>query len=70
LESADAKIILHALNIKRNNPVIVTEETSTGNDNKIFKKIPTICSLTDIECCTLPNLFKDHFCINLDEYLN
>jgi hypothetical protein len=45
LESADMKQIILALNIKKNGEkvVLVTEETESSNDNKLFKKIPSIC---------------------------
>ena len=60
LNSADAKIILLALNIKKEEGsesiFIVTEETSANNDNKLFKKIPTICKEIDIESISLPKL--------------
>ena len=38
--------------------VVVTEETITNNDNKIFKKIPAMCSALDIACIRLPELIK------------
>lgn len=62
LNSADAKIILLALNIKKEEGsesiFIVTEETSTNNDNKLFKKIPTICKEIDIKSISLPKLIE------------
>lgn len=52
LDSADAKIILLALDIKKKNHseriLVVTEETPANNDNKLFKKIPTICKELDV----------------------
>lgn len=37
---------------------VVTEETSSSNDNKLFKKIPEMCSAVDIKCMKLPELIK------------
>lgn len=69
LKMADAKMILYALSIKKENPILVTEETKNANDNKLFKKLPDNCSSINIECCNLPSLFKKHFKINISEYL-
>lgn len=62
LENADAKIILHAYTqIKLNNPVtVVSEESSAGNDDKMYKKIPTICSSISIDCIQLPELLQKY----------
>ena len=44
MNSADMKMILASLNLKKDNPsediFLVTEETESSNDNKVFKKIP------------------------------
>jgi hypothetical protein len=40
--------------------VLVTEETGTGNDNKLFKKIPAICQDLNIETMSLPELLKQY----------
>lgn len=73
LDSADAKQILFCLKDKSplgiDNPILVTEETKSENDSKLFKKLPEICSMLEIEHCNLPTLLKDHFKINLSEYL-
>ena len=69
LKSPDANLIIYAMSINSNNPIIVTEETRSANDNKLFKKIPTNCLEVDIKCCTLPQLFKEHFKLNLSELL-
>jgi len=60
IKSADAKIVMKALNEVKSGvkPTVVTEETSTNNDNKLFKKIPSICSILEIECITLPDLIS------------
>lgn len=48
MDSADMRMVLTILNLKNDNPIedifLVTEETETSNDNKLFKKIPAICS--------------------------
>lgn len=76
LNGADAKLILYAQRLLNQNSlippkvVLVTEESATGNDGKIFRKIPDICSHLDIDCCSLPTLFKEHYKINLREFLH
>lgn len=74
LNTADAKLILFCIkdkdSLELNKPLLVTEETKTENDNKLFKKIPNICDILDIEHCNLPTLFKDHFKIQLSDFLN
>jgi hypothetical protein len=58
LDNADAKIILYAFIQKKLGNVItvVSEESFAGNDDKAFKKIPTICSSIELDCITLPSL--------------
>lgn len=62
LNSADMGLILTCLNRKRDLPmeevVMVTEETEGSNDNKLFKKIPAICTILEIDCITLPQLLN------------
>lgn len=72
LKSADAKIILQALKWKDgglfDDPTVVSEETESANDSKLFKKIPLICKAVEIECITLPQLldkFSDEIQIKL-----
>ena len=72
IKSADAKIILQALKWQReglfDEPIIVSEESESANDHKLFKKIPVMCKSVDIECITLPQLFnkfKDEIQIGL-----
>lgn len=75
LQGADAKIILYAQKLIRqgnlipDKVIVVTEESATGNDGKLFRKIPAICGQLNIECCTLPVLFKDHYEIKFSELL-
>ena len=42
IEGADCQLILYAMKDKESN-IIVTEESKSQNDNKLFKKIPLIC---------------------------
>jgi hypothetical protein len=73
LDSADAKLVLYCMkdanSLDIDNPTLVTEETNTENDNKLFKKLPAICSILNIDQCNLPTLLRDHFKINLSQYL-
>lgn len=60
MNSADMKMILTSLNLKKDNPTedifLVTEETETSNDNKVFKKIPAICSQLEIMTINIQQL--------------
>lgn len=62
LKSADSKIILKAQKFikedKIKDIIVVSEETSSANDQKLFKKIPAICSILEIKCLTLPELIE------------
>jgi len=62
MNSADMKMILTSLNLKSENPAeefyLVTEETETSNDNKVFKKIPAICSQLDIPTINIQQLIE------------
>ena len=62
LNLADAKIILQSLKFKSEDKIddvmIVSEETSSANDQKLFKKNPAICEILRIECFTLPELLE------------
>ena len=71
LGSADAKLIIYCLNHQTNHPIdkiiLVSEETETNNDKKLFQKIPAICRFLSIDTLTLPellNLYKSE--INLE----
>lgn len=46
--------------------VLVTEETESSNDNKLFKKIPAICKELEIETMTLPELIAKYDGIDID----
>lgn len=60
MNSADMKLILTSLTLKNDNPTeeifLVTEETEASNDNKVFKKIPAICSQLDIRTINIQQL--------------
>ena len=62
LNSADMKLILFCLNLKKGNLIeevyLVTEETEESNDSKVFKKIPAICKELGIETLHLPQLLE------------
>lgn len=57
LNSGDGKLILTMYNRlhddKEANICIVTEESKTGNDGKIFKKIPALCEFIGARCISL-----------------
>lgn len=46
--------------------VLVTEETESSNDNKLFKKIPAICKELDIPTMTLPELLKKYDSLDIN----
>jgi Domain of unknown function (DUF4411) len=60
MNSADMKMILTSLNLKKENLseeiYLVTEETEQINDNKLFKKIPAICTQLDIQTINIQQL--------------
>lgn len=58
LSDADMKQIILCLNLQKDGEqaILVTEETESNNDNKLFKKIPAICNELNIETLTLPEL--------------
>ncbi len=69
LASADARMIIYALNERHNNKsdlVIVTEETDAMNDNKAFKKIPKLCDILALDVMTLPELLNIYDGINIE----
>lgn len=71
LNSADSWLILYCIehNKQLYQNIIVTEETKTNNDKKLFKKIPSICQSLNIQTCSLTDYFKDHLKIQLSNYL-
>jgi hypothetical protein len=68
LDDADMKQIILCLNLQKDGEkvVLVTEETESSNDNKLFKKIPAICKELSIETLTLPELLAKYDGIDID----
>lgn len=70
LDSADARMLIYALNERHNyNDIeitIVTEESEISNDNKAFKKIPTLCKILKLNVMTLPELLEKYKGIDLE----
>ncbi len=62
IESADMKQVILSLNLKAKGEqvILVTEETESSNDNKLFKKIPAICKELEIETFNLPELIAKY----------
>lgn len=62
LEWADARMIIYLLiEISKNSfekLMLITEETEGSNDQKVFKKLPAICKILDIEVKTIPELLE------------
>jgi hypothetical protein len=64
LESGDGKIIVFSLNkmhdpdLLDNEIIVLTDESSTPNDGKLFKKLPTICEFLHIKTITLVEYLK------------
>ena len=68
LNGADMKQIILCLNLVKDGErvILVTEETESSNDNKLFKKIPAICKELNIETLTLPELIGKYDGIDID----
>lgn len=62
LNGADMRQIILCLNLARDfkeqEILLVTEETESGNDNKLFKKIPIICHELNLKTINLPGLLQ------------
>ena len=58
LSTADPKLLLFALKHKNDNVIIVSEETERNNDNKLFKKLPSICKILELDIITLPQYLQ------------
>lgn len=60
LKSADAALVIFAESYNGLDPVqIVTEESSSSNDGKLFQKIPQICGQLSIKTMRLPDYLKE-----------
>lgn len=66
LNSADPKLLLYSVQNKADNVIIVSEETDSSNDNKLFKKLPSICKILDLPIITLPKLLTQYDGINFE----
>lgn len=68
LNDADIKQIILCSNLIKNceQVILVTEETESSNDNKLFIKIPAICKELEIETMTLPELIAKYDGIDID----
>lgn len=70
LEDTDMKLIILCLHLLQDNEnkdiILVTEESESSNDNKLFKKIPAICKELDIPTMTLPELLKKYEGIDVE----
>jgi hypothetical protein len=68
LNNADIRQIILCLNLLKNDEevILVTEETESNNDNKLFKKIPAICKELDIKTMALPDLLNKFDGININ----
>ena len=44
---------------------IITEETPTNNDNKLFKKISVICQMQGVKCESISQSLQTRLDINL-----
>lgn len=68
LNSADMKQIILCLSLQKDGEkvVLVTEETESSNDNKLFKKIPAICKELNIDTMTLPEILGKYEGIDID----
>lgn len=68
LNDADIRQIILCLTLvnEGENVVLVTEETAESNDNKLFKKIPSMCKELNIKTMTLPELINQYQEIELN----
>ena len=70
LNGADMKLIILCLNLIKEKVseeiFLVTEETESSNDNKLFKKIPSICKELQIKTITLPELLAKYEDIDVE----
>ena len=61
LESGDGRLLLYAELAHDPELIVVTEETASANDNKLFKKIPACCKELNIESVGLPEFISRAF---------
>lgn len=60
MKTADARMILYALNHLESNPIVITEETLLSNDGKLFKKLPAICDILEMKHQTIAEWLAFH----------
>lgn len=70
LVGADAKMVLYAMKNAAQNLAIVTEESVSDNDGKLFKKIPNMCFAVDIPCFPIATFLKDHCACDMGKLLS
>jgi hypothetical protein len=74
LNSADAKELLFCIKnidgFNFNDCMLVTEESSSDNDSKLFKKLPQICNMLNVVNCDLPVLFKEYYKLDFGQLFN
>jgi hypothetical protein len=65
--SADMKQVILCLHLhaQGESVALVTEESESSNDNKLFKKIPAICKELQIQTMSLPELIEKYEGIDL-----
>ena len=66
LTVADSKIILYCLNLQRSNRLslddswVMTDETRQQNDGKLYKKLPILCDIIDVNVMTAVDFLNKH----------
>ena len=70
LESGDGRLLLYSALLREDELVVVTEETASANDNKLFKKIPACCKELGIDVVGLPTFIERTFGSDLGEILS
>ncbi|MBL0323019.1 MAG: DUF4411 family protein [Ignavibacteria bacterium] len=62
LAGADMGLVMMCMEYRNQNKgetvLLVTEETEGSNDRKVFKKLPAICQVLNLETITLPTLLQ------------
>lgn len=66
-EDADVKMLLYCEKYKNSllPPRILTDETGVNNDNKYFKKLPSLCETMGIGVVDIATFFKEHDLIDI-----
>lgn len=66
LTIADSKIILYCFNLQRSNRLslddswVMTDETHQQNDGKLYKKLPILCDIIDVNVMTAVDFLNKH----------